>query len=330
MRDRSRSNRSATAKRTWLCARDDLAIQQLTLDAARGIMGYLFDSNEHRLYELWDTRAIAMLERLKSSPIVHAREVFLLSYQHRARANALMFSGESARTRRDLERDLHRLGSVRDVASTYREFVLSEALTLAELGRWSGELTPLEPSVRSRPAIIDVKLLESCLGELTSLRIGWLPSLTGSYRLITEDLPTQTWTDRVISSIKSDASKFALDHTRIPAIGWSMRHQLRQHNEMATTGRQTEQRASDRRSTRRAGRTAHAIPPRSSRRLYASERRICSESKKRMSSRWAPMIGWERKALDAAVHAATLEPDNDEVRNLVKNRHVRLDKLVSQ
>ena len=43
-----------------------------------------------------------------------------------------------------------------------------------------------------------------------------------------------------------------------------------------------------------------------------------------------PVIAqWERKALDAASHAATLEPDNDEARSLVKNRHARLDKLAS-
>ena len=43
-----------------------------------------------------------------------------------------------------------------------------------------------------------------------------------------------------------------------------------------------------------------------------------------------PVIAqWERKALDAARHAATLEPDNDEARSLVKNRHARLDKLAS-
>ncbi len=36
---------------------------------------------------------------------------------------------------------------------------------------------------------------------------------------------------------------------------------------------------------------------------------------------------WERKALDAAKHAATLEPENDEALNLVKDRRARLLKL---
>jgi hypothetical protein len=45
----------------------------------------------------------------------------------------------------------------------------------------------------------------------------------------------------------------------------------------------------------------------------------------------APVIErWEQKALEAAIQAATLEPENDEARSLVKNRRTRLDKLVSK
>ncbi len=39
---------------------------------------------------------------------------------------------------------------------------------------------------------------------------------------------------------------------------------------------------------------------------------------------------WERKAFDAAIHAAVLEPENDEAHGLVKNRRTRLKKLESQ
>ena len=42
------------------------------------------------------------------------------------------------------------------------------------------------------------------------------------------------------------------------------------------------------------------------------------------------MIGWERKALEAAIQATNLEPENAEVHNLVKNRRARLDKLASK
>ena len=43
-----------------------------------------------------------------------------------------------------------------------------------------------------------------------------------------------------------------------------------------------------------------------------------------------PVIGWEQKALDAAIHAATLEPENDEAHSLVKDRRARLAKLASK
>ena len=43
-----------------------------------------------------------------------------------------------------------------------------------------------------------------------------------------------------------------------------------------------------------------------------------------------PVIGWERKALDAALHAATLEPENDEAQRLVTYCHTRLSKLASK
>jgi hypothetical protein len=43
-----------------------------------------------------------------------------------------------------------------------------------------------------------------------------------------------------------------------------------------------------------------------------------------------PVIGWERKALDAAIHPSTLEPENDEAHSLVKDRRARLNKLASK
>jgi hypothetical protein len=45
----------------------------------------------------------------------------------------------------------------------------------------------------------------------------------------------------------------------------------------------------------------------------------------------APVIKrWERRALGAAIHAATLESENDEAHGLVKERRARLNALVSQ
>ncbi len=43
-----------------------------------------------------------------------------------------------------------------------------------------------------------------------------------------------------------------------------------------------------------------------------------------------PVTGWERLALDAAIHAATLDFENGEAQGLVKNCRARLSKLASK
>jgi hypothetical protein len=43
-----------------------------------------------------------------------------------------------------------------------------------------------------------------------------------------------------------------------------------------------------------------------------------------------PPIGWEQKALDAAIHASELEPENEQARQLVKDRQTRLSQLASK
>ena len=107
----------------------------------------------------------------------------------------------------------------------YREFVLSEALTLAAFGRWSGEFTPLEPPIRSRPANIDVKHFEAGLAELTARRIGWLPSIDSV--IVTLAHPGGSSHRNMDGSrhllIQSDAAKFDLDHSQLPAICWRMK-----------------------------------------------------------------------------------------------------------
>ena len=114
-----------------------------------------------------------------------------------------MLGGRSDRARKELEEDLALVRSV-PVSGNHvsPKSLSSEALTLAALAR------NLEPD----------------LAELTARRIGWLPSIARSPWLIPEDLPAEAWTVRVISSMNSDATKFGIDHTRIPAIGWIMRH----------------------------------------------------------------------------------------------------------
>jgi eukaryotic-like serine/threonine-protein kinase len=328
---RSLKEESIRSSQAYLALRpDDMAIRQLTLDSARGILGFVSGSKEDRLYELWDTRAIAMLERLKAAPDVQMREVFLLSFQHRARANAFMFSGESARARRELERDLDLLRSVRGGETEYREFVLIEALTLAALGRWSGELTSLEPSVRSWQAITDVKLLESCLAELTSQRLGWQPSLTKSRLIIPEDLPSETWTERVISTMRSDATTFQLGHTRIPQIAWNIRvpcaNALGWQRRVGNLG--DAHPIADRLLALAEGLT-RSYPDQAASYMLLSEGYV-QKAKNAYREDEDPVIErWERKALDAALRAATLEPENEEALGLVKDRRARLDKIMS-
>ena len=227
----------------------DVEIQQQQFGSACWMLSYLSDSKNDQLYEQWNARAIAMLERLKSPHDVHVGEMSELSHCHRRRADYLMLRGESDRARKELEEDLDLVRSVPVAETAFPEFALSEALTLAALGQWSGEFTPLRSPIRPQPANVAISDLELGLAELTARRIGWLPSIVKSPWLIPEDLPTEAWTDRVISSIKSDATKFDLDHTRIPAIGWMMRHHCASTLSVAKTGRQTRRCAPDRRST---------------------------------------------------------------------------------
>ena len=81
--------------------------------------------------------------------------------------------------------------SVPVAETTFPEIASSEASTLAALAR------NLKPD----------------LAALTARRIGWLPSDDKSLSRIPEDLSTEAWVDRVISSIKSDATKFDISIT---------------------------------------------------------------------------------------------------------------------
>ena len=121
-----------------------------------------------------------MLEGLKSPYTNHVGAVLELSRQHRFRANSLMAHGESDRARKELEDDLNlvRSESVAETASP--AFVLSEALTLAALGQWSGEFRFLRSPIQSQPTNVEINDLEPGLAELTARRIGWLPSIVKS------------------------------------------------------------------------------------------------------------------------------------------------------
>ncbi len=206
-----------------------MEIQQQLFESVACMLSDLAGSENDRLYEQWNARAIAMLERLKSPHNVHVAELSQLSRCHRLHADSLMLRGESDRARKELEEDLAsrpvRAGCGNRVSRIRLERGVDSRGVGTMVGRIHASSIPDPPAASERRD----PDLEPDLAELTARRIGWLPSIVKSPWLIPEDLPTEAWTDRVISSIKSDAAKFDLDHTRIPAIGWLMRHPVLRH-----------------------------------------------------------------------------------------------------
>ena len=172
--------------------------------------------------------------------------------------------------------------------------------------------------------------MEAGLAELTARRIGWLPSIVKSPWLIPEDLPTEAWVDRVISAIQSDATKFDLDRTRIPAIAWLMRQHCastlawhRRAGKLDDAHRLVDQLLA------LARRLTQSYPDQAAAYMLLSEGYV-QRAKIAYREDDEAVIGWERQALDAAIHAATLEPENDEAHSLLENRRARLSKLASE
>jgi eukaryotic-like serine/threonine-protein kinase len=290
----------------------------------------LIGSNNDHLYQRWNARAIATLQRLKSPHDVHVRGIYLLSRCHRLHADDLLLRGESDRARNELEQDLNVVRSVSVPETAFFAIVLSEALTLAQLGQRSGEFALSQSPIHSLPANFPIKELELDLAELAARRIGWLPSIGKSPWLVVEDPPTDASTDRIISSMQSDVTKFGLDRIRIPTIGWRMWHHFG-----ITLGRQ-----------RKAGKLgdAHRIvaqvlalaerltqlyPDQAAAYMLLSEGYV-QRAKMAYQVDGEPVIGWERKALEAAIQAAARESENEEAHGLVKDRRARLDRLASK
>ena len=90
---------------------------------------------------------------------VHVGEMSQLSSCHRRHADYLMLRGDSDRARKELEEDLNLVRSVPVAETAFPEFALSEALTLAALGQWSGEFTPLRSPIHPQPANVDINRL---------------------------------------------------------------------------------------------------------------------------------------------------------------------------
>jgi eukaryotic-like serine/threonine-protein kinase len=306
---------------------DDVEIQWKRFEAAAWTAMTLASSENEQPYQRWNARALAMLEQLKSHDTVHVAGVSGITRCHRFHADSLMSRGETDRARIELEMDLAFVGSVPATEIVFPEIVLCEALALAALGRGTGELSPVQSPIPPQPANVAIRNLERDLAELTARRIGFLPSIVKSRRLIPEDLSSEAWAERVISSIKTDAAKFHLDHTRIPLIGWRMRDFS--HETLAwqrRVGKLGDARRGADRALALAHRLTQTYPDQAAAYMILSDGYV-QRAKIAYRVDDEPVIGWEQKALDAANRAATLDPENYEARGIIENRRARLNKL---
>jgi hypothetical protein len=282
-------------------------------------------------YRDWNARALALLEQLKSHQRVHVYGIAGLSRCHRMHADSLMLRGETDRARKVLEEDLAFVKSVPVAEAAFPEIVLSEVLALAALGRWSRECPQVHSSIEPPPANIIIQDPERDLAELAARRVGWLPSLTKSPWLTPDDLSSQAWADQVISVIKMDAAAIHRDRSRISAVAWWLRPHLQ--NRLALERRVGKlgdaHRIADR-FTALAERLTQSFPDQAAAHMLLSESYV-QKAKNAYREDDAPVIEmWERKALDAAIRAATLNWENDEAQALLKNRCARLRKLAAK
>jgi serine/threonine protein kinase len=302
---------------------DDLDIHRMLLGQIARML-YIIEPSDGYLYERWNTRSIATLRRLEYSQEHSYREVCLLSRCHRLHADALMRHGEAVRARKVLEEDLDLLRSVSQSEVAFPEIAFNEALTLGRLGKWNGKLTLLRTPSHFQSAKIDTNVLEPGLAELTARRIGWILSNDSPDWLIPEDLPAEPWSDRVISSIQSDAATLDCNHTRIPAVCWQMRnHCANALERLKMLGNHDDERRLFDRLLTLARRLTQLYPDQAEAYMLLSEgyieRAIITDHVDGEA-----VIGWEQEALAAALHAATLDPKHDEAHRLVKDRRTRV------
>ena len=216
-----------------------------------------------------------------------------------------MLSGESDCAWMVLEQDLQIIRSVPFAEAAFPEFVLNEALILAALGQWSGEFTPLRFPIHPQPALVDGNRFEfgSRRTDGETDRLAAIDCRVA--RLIPDDFSSDAWTNRVIASMKSDAAKFQLDNTRIPEIGkklWA----CADHPRLAKTGATGDAHRVADQLLSPADRLIRSYPDRAASYMLLSEGDV-QEAKIAYREDEAPAVErWERKALDAALRAATL------------------------
>jgi hypothetical protein len=238
-----------------------------------------------------------------------------------------MLTGEKDRARRELEEDLAFVRSELVAETKFSEIVLSEALTLAALGQWSGEFTLLQSPNLSQP-LYSILSIARDIAELAARRFGCSPSGIKSPPLIPDDLPAEEWADRVISSIETDAATFRLDRTVAPAIGWQLR--VPSANTLAwqrRVGKLGEAHRTSDQVLALARRLSQTYPDQAAGYMLLSDAYV-QKAKIAYREEEAPVImQWEQKAFDAAVRAVVVEPENGEAGELLKNRLIRLHKI---
>ncbi len=154
---------------------------------------------------------------------------------------------------------------------------------------------------------------------------------TARFSLTSDDLPAEAWADRVITSMQSDAAKYHLDHTRIPAIGWLMRDHcattaswLRKAGKLGAAHRIADQWLA------LAERLTQLYPDQAAAYMLLSEGYVQRAKNSYQEDEATVIERWEQKALDAAICAATLDPENDMAHDLIKDRCARLRKLAAK
>ncbi len=287
-------------------------------------------SNDHS-YMRWNARAIAVLERLRTTQEISVPAVLNFSDIHRKHAIRMMSNGESDRARQELVDDLELIRSVSAAGNECPPLFLNEALTSAALGQWLGDI-PIAPSpIHLHQANVEIDEIVLRLAELTARRTGFLPSIVKSPWHIPAGSSSEAWADRVISSIQSDTTKFNLDRTHVPAIAWSMITQFFAStlSQQRTLGKLDDARRLLDQLLALAERLTQLYPDQAASFMFLSEGYV-QRAKYAMCVPGEPVIEWERKALDAAKHAATLDPANEEAHGLVLNRIARVTKRVSK
>jgi hypothetical protein len=233
--------------------------------------------------------------------------------------------GETDRAREELKDDLARIRSLPNAGRGCPLSELNEVLDLAALGRWpAGEWTPTRLPSHPPRGRAEARSLERCLSELTARRVGWPPSLGDPAPLIPADLPPEAWADRVVRAIEADASKLGLDRSRAPVVGHWMRYSFAfVLSRQRRLGRFDEARLMTDRVLALGRLFSRAYPDHPYAAMLMSE---CYVQRAKMShcvdDRSA--LDWERRALHEAVRALALDPENEEARDLVKERRARV------